>query len=304
MNRRAMFASMALSGVATMFAAPGAASASTAKDALPGPKSNVVTRDGVSLFWREWGRGAPVLFVHSWALQSQMWDYQFTGLSDSMRCIAYDRRGHGRSACPPSGYDYDTLADDLSEVVSALDLTGLTLVGHSMGAAEIVRYLTRHGSARISRIVLLSPVLPFIKKTDDNPNGRPIEVIEAVRAAWRKDFPKWILDNQRPFFVPETSPELMNWGSEMVLQTPLPVALECHRAIVETDFRAELHRIDVPTLLIQGDKDASVPIELTGKPTAALIPRGILKIYEGAPHGLMFTHTERLNSDLRAFVAA
>jgi non-heme chloroperoxidase len=219
-----------------------------------------------------------------------------------MRCVGFDRRGHGRSDCPPRGYDYNTLADDLADVIAALDLSGLTLVGHSMGAAEIVRYLTRHRSSRITSIVLIAPVLPFIRKTEDNPAGVPEEALEALRAAWKADFPKWVVGNTPPFFAPSRSAELMRWGSNMMLKTPVPVAIECNRAIADTDFRAELRRIDVPTLLIHGDRDVSAPIGRTGRPTSEMIPVCTFKVYEGAPHGLMFTHAERLHWDLRAFI--
>jgi pimeloyl-ACP methyl ester carboxylesterase len=278
-----------------------------ADDVGPAPRAYrapfIESHDGINLYWREWGRGVPVLFVHSWCMQSQMWDYQFAALGHrGMRCIAYDRRGHGRSDQPASGYDYDTLADDMASVIEALDLNETTLVGHSMGAAEIVRYLSRHGDARVKRVVLLAPVLPFLTKTANNPDGVPGEMFEAWREQWRHDFPKWVADNAAPFFTPDTSPALIKWGVEMLLQTSLPVAIACNRAVAETNFRPELPRIRVPTLLVQGDRDASAPIELTGKKAAALIPNCQFKIYEGAPHGLMFTHMARLYADLLEFV--
>ncbi len=262
----------------------------------------IEARDGTRLHWHEWGRGAPVLFLHSWAMQTRMWDYQFAALADrGLRCIGFDRRGHGRSDIAAAGYDYDTLADDLASVVEALDLGGLTLVGHSMGAGEIVRYLTRHGSARVKRIALLAPTTPLLLQTPDNPQGFPAEALEAMRAEWRRDFPKWVADNTAPFFTPDTSPALMKWGIDLLLEISLPVAIDCNRAVAGTDFRAELKRIEVPTLLLHGDKDASAPLALTGRPTAALIPDCTFKIYEGAPHGLIYTHMARLNADLAAF---
>jgi len=305
LGRRGMLASIGSSGSAAMGLAPGSgsesASAGVGREISRSP-NRIITRNGVSLFWREWGHGAPVLFVHAWALQSQQWDYQFAALGDAMRCIGFDRRGHGRSDCPPRGYDYNTLADDLADVIAALDLSGLTLVGHSMGAAEIVRYLTRHGSSRITRIVLIAPVLPIIRKTEDNPTGVPEAALRKLRAAWEADFPKWVVANTPPFFAPSTSAALMQWGSDMLLQTPLPVAIACNRTITDTDFRGELRRIGVPTLLIHGDHDVSAPIDRTGRPASELIQGCTFKVYEGAPHGLMFTHAERLHSDLRAFI--
>jgi non-heme chloroperoxidase len=302
----------------TTFATAGATAAATmasgertlaADDNAAAPRVRrapfIASRDGTNLYWREWGRGVPVLFVHSWCMNSQMWDYQFAALGHrGMRCIAYDRRGHGRSDQPPTGYDYDTLADDMAIVIETLDLHDLTLVGHSMGAAEIVRYLSRHGDGRVKRIVLLAPVLPFLTRTANNLDAVPAEMFEAWRAQWRNDFPKWVADNVAPFFTPDTSPALIKWGVEMLLATSLPVAVACNRAVAETDFRPELPRIRVPTLLLQGDKDASAPIELTGKKVAQLIPDCRFKIYEGAPHGLMFTHMARLHADLLEFVGA
>lgn len=263
----------------------------------------IVTRDGTPLFHRAWGEGAPIVFVHSWSMNSDMWRGQMVELAPrGARCIAYDRRGHGRSGDPGRGYDYDTLADDLAAVIDAYDLTGAVLVGHSMGCAEIVRYLTRHGSSRVKGVVLLAPTTPFLLKTDDNPYGVDGALFEAVRATWRADFPKWMEDNAPPFFRPETSAAKVRWLLAMTDRVSLQAAIECNRAVVETDFRAELPRIDVPTLVIQGDKDASGPVEITGAPTAALVPGAELKVYEGAPHGLFVTDAERFTADLASFV--
>jgi pimeloyl-ACP methyl ester carboxylesterase len=263
----------------------------------------IATRDGASLFYKDWGKGEPVLFVHSWALNSDMWQYQMIHLAgQGLRCVAYDTRGHGRSSDPGQGYDYDTLAEDLGAVIDQLNLRGVTLVGHSMGGGEVIRYLSRHGAGRIARVVLASPSLPFILKTADNPEGVDRSVFDHLRATWSKDFPKWLADNARPFFTPETSPEMIQWGVRMCLQASLKALLDCNRADAETDFRAELTKITVPTLIIHGDKDVSTPLELTGRKTARLIPGSQLKVYEGAPHGLMFTHMDRFNRDLLTFI--
>jgi non-heme chloroperoxidase len=309
MHRRELLSTFATAGAtaaATMASGERALAADDNNAAPPVHRAAFVeSHDGTNLYWREWGRGIPVLFVHSWCMNSQMWDYQFAALGHrGMRCIGFDRRGHGRSDQPPTGYDYDTLALDMATVIETLDLQDLTLVGHSMGAAEIVRYLSRHGDARVKRIVLLAPVLPFLTKTANNPDGVPAEMFEAWRAQWRDDFAKWVTDNAAPFFTPDTSPALIKWAVEMLLQTSLPVAIACNRAVAETNFQPELPRIRVPTLLLQGDKDASAPIELTGNKVASLMPNCRLKIYEGAPHGLMFTHMARLHADLLEFVGA
>ena len=305
MHRRELLTALAVGAATTTMVSAGGASVATDDGVTPPPRPApfIESHDGTRLYWREWGRGTPVMFVHSWCLHSQMWDYQFAALADRrIRCIAYDRRGHGHSDQPTFGYDYDTLADDMASVITALDLRDLTLVGHSMGGAEIVRYLSRHGSARVKRIVLLAPVLPFFTKTADNPYGVPAEMLEAVRTEWRKDFPKWVAENAAPFFTPETSPELMKWVVDLLLHGSLPVAIACNRPVVETDFRAELPHVHVPTLLIHGDKDVSAPLEITGQRAAQLIPNCRFKIYEGAPHGLMFTHMTRLHADLLEFV--
>jgi len=254
------------------------------------------TRDGTRLFYIDWGDGPPVLFVASWALNADMWAYQMPFLVDrGLRCIAYDPRGHGRSDRPGHGYDYNTFADDLAALIERLDLRGVTLVGHSIGGGVIVRYLTRHSAGRVARVVLLAPSTPFLLKTEDNPDG-------VDTAAFARDFPKWLADNARPFVVAETSPEMVQWVQGLMLQCSLNAAIDLNRAQVATDFRPELPGVTVPTLVIHGDVDVSAPLELTGRRTAALIPGARLTVYEGAPHGLMFTHTDRLNADLLAFV--
>jgi pimeloyl-ACP methyl ester carboxylesterase len=219
-----------------------------------------------------------------------------------LRCVAYDHRGHGRSSDPGQGYDYDTLAGDLATVIEQLDLRDITLVAHSMGCGAAVRHLSRHGADRIARVALVSPTLPFILKTEDNPDGVDKTVLERVRAKFSKDFPKWLADNAPPFFTPETSPAMIQWGINMCLQASLKALIDCNRTGAETDFRAELPKITAPTLIIHGDKDVSAPLEFTGRKTARLIPGSRLKVYEGAPHGLMFTHMDRFNRDLHDFI--
>jgi len=170
-----------------------------------------------------------------------------------------------------------------------------------MAGGEVVRYLTRHGKERVARIVLIAPTTPKLIRTEDNPGGAPREVFEALWAGWRHDYPQWVDENIAPFFVPETSRAMQQWGAEL-LEATLPVALACSRAMAEGDFRDEMRRIDLPALVIQGDRDRSMPLELTGQPSAALLPNCRLQIYEGAPHGLMFTHLDRLNADVLQFV--
>ncbi len=262
----------------------------------------ITAKDGAQLYWREWGKGSPILFLSSLGCDSRMWDYQIAAFADEgFRCIGFDRRGHGRSDQTASGYDFDTFADDVAQVVGELDLQGLTLIAHSMAGGEAVRYLTRHGSERVVRLILLAPTTPMLLEAHDNPSGLPMEAFEALWAQWRRDYPKWVDDNVAPFFIPETSPAMMRWGVTL-LTTPLPIALACSRAMAEADFRAEMRAIDVPTLIVHGDRDRSAPVELTGKPSAELVPGSRLLVYPGAPHGLMFTHMDELHADLLAFM--
>ncbi len=263
------------------------------------PQPKIRTRDGVELFHREWGSGRPVLFVHAWALSSAMWTYQMADLGDrGFRCIAFDRRGHGRSDVPNGGYDLDRLADDLAEVIEQLDLHDVALVGMSMGSNEILHYLGRHGTGRVSSIALLGPTTPFVLQTADNPYGAPPAFFEQSRAAWASDFPKWIEDNKLPFFTPETSPQMMEWVAAMMREIPIPVAIATNRAVVSTDLRPVLAKIDRPVLILHGDKDASAPLEITGRRTAEGIKGAVLKVYPGGPHGLFVTHMKQVNADL------
>jgi non-heme chloroperoxidase len=212
----------------------------------------ITAKDGAELYWSEWGTGAPILFLSSLGCTSRMWDYQMAAFAgEGFRCIGFDRRGHGRSDQPASGYDFDTFGDDVATLVDSLGLTDLTLIAHSMAGGEAVRYLTRHGSQRVARLILLAPTTPMLLKTHDNSNGLPMETFEALWAGWRRDYPKWVADNLAPFFIPETSPAMMRWGATL-LQTSLPVTLACSRAMVEADFRVEMRDIDVPTLIVHG----------------------------------------------------
>jgi pimeloyl-ACP methyl ester carboxylesterase len=260
--------------------------------------------------YRERGEGTPVVFVHSWALSSVMWQYQMMALVDrGVRCVAHDRRGHGRSDQPGRGYDYDSLADDLSLVLETLDLRDVTLVGHSMGTGEIIRYLTRHGDGRVDRIVLVSPIGPFPLQTHDNPHGFPQAVVEAVRQSWKEDFPAWVVANADDYVgngLPgcRVSSGLVEWTIRDMLRTSLLAVVECNRTCVETDQRFEFSTISVPTLIIQGNCDASIPIELSGRVAAQLIRGSRLCTYENGPHGLYLTHRDRLTHDLQAFVEA
>ena len=291
------FALPALGAVAT--AQPVRAAAPTAG------RTTIRARDGAQLFHRDWGEGAPVVFVASWGLSSEMWAYQVAHLSErGARCISYDRRGHGRSDVASSGYDMDTLADDLAAVIDQLGLRDVTLVGHSMGCAEIIHYLGRHGSARVKRVALLAPAAPYLVQTADNPYGAPEAYHDARIAEWARDFPKWAADNKAPFFTPQTSPAMTDWLMDQMLATPVPVVIASFKALIGADVRPDLAKIDRPTLILHGTKDASAPLEITGRRVAAGVRGAELKVYDGAPHGLFVTHMDQVNRDLEAFIKA
>jgi pimeloyl-ACP methyl ester carboxylesterase len=278
----------------------------TPASARPRRPVRIETADGVRLFHRDWGEGRPVVFLHGWALTADMWNYQAEPLHRlGLRCIAYDRRGHGRSEDPGFGYDYDTLADDLEAVLAALDLRDVVLVGHSMAGGEVVRYMTRHGDkGRVAKLLLLSPALPCVLKGEDNPDGIDRALLDHVREhGYRRDYAKWLRDNEEPFFVPETSRAMRDWVADQMLQVSAKAMMDCNLAMIEADFRSELAQIDLPSLVIHGDRDVSAPLELTGARAAALIPDAELRVYEGAPHGLFVTHMDRLNADILAFAA-
>lgn len=271
----------------------------------PAPATRrVVTRDGVDLHCTDRGSGPPVVFLASWSLPGASWAPQVDALcAAGLRCITYDRRGHGRSPDPGRGYDFDTLADDLAAVLDAHDLDGGTLVTFSAGSGEAVRYLTRHGRRRVARLAMIGPTTPLMARRSDNPGGIDPAVFDAfVEGELRQDWPGWLARNARPFGGPDVPQEALDRVISLALQAS-PRALEAfYRELTTADFREELPRLDLPVLVIQGDRDATSPLELTGRPTAALVPGARLLVYEGAPHGLFLSHTARLNADLLAFV--
>jgi non-heme chloroperoxidase len=307
MNRRDVLKSAALTiaGAGLLAADVGAVTDGPEPQASNGkvPRMPFVeAADGTSIFYRDWGAGQPVLFINNWGLDSQMWQYQMVPLiNQGVRCGAYDRRGTGRSTVPWRGYDYDTLADDLASIIEQRDLNDVVLVSHSMGAGEVVRYLSRRGTGRVSRIVLIAPTTPFLLKTRDNPDGLDRSGFDEMRAASRKGYPKWIANAVKPYFAKGTSLQMMQWVANLALQCPLKTAIDLSYAWSETDFREELPKIKLPALIIQGDKD-TLPIDLTGQRTAPLIKGSQFKVYEGEAHGLMFTSTDRLNRDLLSFL--
>lgn len=286
---------------------PAQAAPQDRKPAAPARRPReIVTRDGVRLFFRDWGEGRPVVFLAGWGLPSECWAYQAAALSEEgLRCIAYDRRGHGRSDAPWKGYDYDTLADDLAAVLEQLDLRDAVLVAHSMAGGEVVRYFSRHGGARVSKVLLVAPMDPCPARKADNPTGRPPEAFDHFRdRVLLRDYPRWLEENARPFVTPTTSTDMMEWIRGLMLGATTKALVECNRSATTADLRPEIPNIKVPVLVIQGDKDASTPLETSGRRYAALAPNARLVVYEGGPHGLMFTHIERLNGDIMTFARA
>lgn len=262
----------------------------------------------VHLFYEDWGTGKPVVFIHGWPLNHDMWEYQLSELPlHPLRCIAYDRRGFGKSDRPLKNYDYDTLAADLKALLDQLDLTQVTLVGFSMGGGEIARYIGNYGTERIEKVVLVSSVTPFRLKTADNPDGAEKASFDETVRKLNEDRPAFLVGFGKKFYgVDDThqavSPALLDWNQALCLMGSARASMDCVRAFSETDFRKDVQKIDVPTLIIHGDADHIVPVSASKK-TAALVPHAKYVVYEGAPHGLFITHKERLNKDLMDFIA-
>ena len=268
--------------------------------------TTIDTRDGTRIHFRDWGAGRPIVFVAPWGLCSDWWDIPVITLSArGWRCVTFDRRGHGRSDDACRGYDFDTLADDIAAVMDALDLQDVVLVGHSMGGAEVVRYLTRHSSHRVSRAVLIAPTTPFTLKTDNNPGGAPREALEKFRESFKDDLPRRAAEAAPDFFgVPKNavSTETIDWWCRMFLdRVSIKVLTEMNKVQTETDFRPELRTIKTPTLILHGDIDKSALLESTGRPTHELIAGSWLLVYENAAHALPYTHTDRMLADIVEF---
>ena len=257
------------------------------------------TRSGARLFVRDWGQGAPVLLLPGWAMTSDLWATVMLRLNEGgLRAISYDRRGHGRSS-DPGPMDHDALADDLHDVMEALDLRACTVVAHSGAGGELVRAITRHGASRIGRIVLVGATLPAPMHSPTNPDGLPPEAFAAIGRQLRDDLDGWIEENAQPF-APEASPRTIAWLAAMVQGCSRRAIVEWQREITRADFRAELAKIDVPVTIVQGDLDVSAPPALCGERVAALLPGAEYLPYEGVAHGPMVTHAARLAGDIAA----
>ncbi|KXF75110.1 chloroperoxidase [Paramesorhizobium deserti] len=271
--------------------------------------STITTRDGVEIYYKDWGKGDPVVLSHGWPLSSDSWEAQaFHLASNGFRVITHDRRGHGRSSQPWDGNDMDHYADDLAQVIEALDLRNVSLFGFSTGGGEVARYVGRHGTGRVAKLGLISAVPPLMAKTEANPGGLPIEVFDGLRTASIADRSTLYRDlASGPFFGfnrpgAKVSQGMIDSFWLQGMQAGHKNAFDSIKAFSETDFTEDLKKFDKPTLIVHGDDDQIVPIDAAGRASKRLVPHAELKVYPGAPHGLADTHKEQLNADLLAFL--
>jgi non-heme chloroperoxidase len=271
--------------------------------------NTITTKDGTQIFYKDWGLGQPILFSHGWPLSSDSWESQMLFLaSNGYRCIAHDRRGHGRSSQPWNGNDMNTYADDLATLVNSLDLKNLILIGFSAGGGEVARYIGRHGTNRLAKVALISAVTPLMLKTAANPGGLPIEVFDGLRADSLADRSKFYQELAGgPFFGfnrpgAKISQGMVNWFWFQGMQAGHKNTFDCIKAFSETDFTDDLKKFDVPTLIVHGDDDQIVPIGAAGLAASKLVKNSTLKVYKGAPHGLTATHKNQLNADILTFL--
>ncbi len=268
----------------------------------------IKTQDNTKLYVKDWGTGRPVILIHGWPLSADSWDDQALALADAgLRAIAYDRRGFGRSDQPWDGYDYDTLADDLAAVIEGTGATDATLVGFSMGGGEVARYMSRHAGKNVAQAVLVSSVVPYMLKTADNPEGVDAATFAQMTEGMKQDRAHFFASFFKDFYgvglvTQPVSDEVLAWSRHTAMQAGLKATLACAKAFATTDFRPDLASFNVPTLIIHGTADKTVPIDATGRASARAIPHATLIEYDGAPHGVLATHKERLTGDLLAFL--
>ncbi len=270
--------------------------------------STITTKDGTQIYYKDWGKGPAVTFSHGWPLNSDAWDGQMLFLAQNgFRAIAHDRRGHGRSSQASSGNDMDGYADDLAAVIEALDLRDATLVGHSTGGGEVVRYVARHGTQRVAKVVLIAAVPPIMLKTQANPEGLPIEVFDSLRSAITKDRSQFYKDLALMFYGGNRPGAKVSQGTLeqfwlWSMQAGLKNAYESIKAFSETDFTEDLRKIDVPALVLHGEDDQIVPVKDSARKSAKLIKGAKEIYYPGAPHGITATHQDQVNAELLKFL--
>jgi len=269
----------------------------------------ITTTDGTEIYYTEQGTGQPVLFSHGWPLSSDAWQVELKLLADAgYRAIAHDRRGHGRSSKTYTGNDMDTYAQDLAELVEALDLHDLVVIGHSTGGGEVVRYAAQHGAGRVVKVITAGAVPPLMVKTDNNPDGAPIEVFDEIRAGVLADASQFFRDLTEPFFGANRAGSSVSQGAKddfwrQGMLVNLAAAYDCVKAFSETDFTDDLKALDVPIFIAHGDDDQIVPIGAAALKTAELVKHGTLKVYPGAPHGIYGDYRAALDADILAFIA-
>jgi len=270
--------------------------------------NTITTSDGAVLYYKDWGSGPAVVFSHGYPLSSDAWENQMMHLMQhGFRVIAHDRRGFGRSSQPSQGYDYDTFADDLAALMGALGLNDVTLVGHSMGGGEIARYIGRHGEKRVAKAAFVAAVTPFLLKTETNPQGASVEIFDGMRAAVQVDRSQWNRETTMPYYSYNRPGAKVSEGARenywrQGMATGILAAYYAIAAFSETDFREDLAKISVPTLVVHGTDDQIVPIEISGNLTADILKNARLEVYEGGSHGLLITQKDKLNADLLTFL--
>ena len=270
----------------------------------------ITVNDGTEIYYKDWGSGQPVVFSHGWPLSADAFEDQMLFLGQhGYRVIAHDRRGHGRSSQSWRGYEYDTFADDLASLVTALDLRDAVHVGHSMGGGEVARYVGRHGSKRVAKAVLIAAVTPLMLKTPENPGGAPIDVFDAIRAGVLADRSQFFMDLSGAFYGANRPGAKVSKGVRdsfwmQGMQAALKGVLDCIKAFSETDFTEDLKKIDVPTLIMHGDDDQIVPIGASAMLSAKLVKGSALKVYPGFSHGMCTVNKDQINADLLAFISA